>query len=499
MAAARTEGFPNVEALAAERAAALVAERGLTIVAEAYRAKARDAYDRWGARGKVAQLENAALAVGLAADRAAAPTSLDALYVASVVRASQVVSNEILLDDLIEKLMAVLMEQAGADRVVLFLARDGQLVAAAETHIDDDGQGLSVVSPSPEAAESAAPLSIVHAAFRDRAPVLLADARHDETFQNDVYLTSAQPRSVLALPLIKQNQVIGVAYLENRLTAGVFTPRQAAVLELLAAQAAISLENARLYSDLLAEHQQRQMAESALRSAQSDLEHAARLTTMGELTASIAHELGQPLTAIVGNANACLRWLSRAEPNLDRAMQSAQALVRDGKRASDVVSSIRGLSKNGVGEKVAMDLNTALQEVLDILAGECARRSIALEVSLTPEPLSVIADRVQLQQVFLNLILNAVQAMSEFAGRGVLKITSGIDGADARVEIEDNGPGVSSDRQAKIFDAFYTTKSGGLGLGLSLCRSIVEGHGGRLTLRDAQPSGAVFEAALPLV
>lgn len=499
MMAARTEGFANVEALAAERAATLIGDRGLTIVAEAYRAKARDAYDRWGALGKVAQLENAALAMGLAEDRAAAPASLDALYLASVVRASQAISNEILLDDMISKLMAVLLEQAGADRAVLFLARDGLLVPAAETHIDDDGQRHSVLSPLTAAVESAAPLSILHAALREREPVLIADARHNEAFRHDAYLTNAQPRSVLALPLIKQHQVIGVAYLENRLTAGVFTPRQAAVLELLAAQAAISLENARLYSDLLGEHQQRQEAESALRSAQGDLEHAARLTTMGELTASIAHELGQPLTSIVGNANACLRWLSRAEPNLERALQSAQAIVRDGKRAGEVVRSIRGLTKNGAGQKVEMDLNAALQEVLDILAEECARQSIALEVSLAPGLPPVIADRVQVQQVFLNLILNAVQAMSQHVGRGVLKITSTIAGEEARVEIEDNGPGVLPDRQAKIFDAFYTTKAEGLGLGLSLCRSIMEGHGGRLTLRDAQPNGAVFEAALPLV
>lgn len=496
--AARVEGFANVEALAAERGAAFMTGRGLTIVAEAYRAKARDAYERWGTRGKVAQLENAALATGLAEHRATAPASLDALYVASVVRASHAVSNEILLDDLISKLMEVLLEQAGADRAVLFLARDGLLLPAAETHVQEDGQRLSVLSPLPTTAESTAPFSILHAALRKREPVLIADARHNEVFRHDSYLTNAQPRSVLALPLIKQHKVIGVAYLENRLTAGVFTPRQAAVLELLAAQAAISLENARLYSDLLGEHQQRQEAETALRSAQGDLEHAARLTTMGELTASIAHEMGQPLTSIVANANACLRWLSRAEPNLERALQSAQAIVRDGKRAGEVVRSIRGLTKNGAGPKVDMDLNAALQEVLNILAGECARHSIALEVSLAASLPPVIADRIQMQQVFLNLILNAVQAMSEHNGRGVLKITSRIDGEEARVEIEDNGPGVSTDRQVKIFDAFYTTKAEGLGLGLSLCRSILEGHGGRLTVRDAQISGAVFEAALPL-
>lgn len=496
--AARTEGFANIEALAAERAAALIAGRGLTIVAEAYRAKARDAYERWGARGKVVQLENAHLAMGLAEDRAAAPASLDALYVASVVRASHAVSNEILLDDLIGKLMGVLLEQAGADRAVLFLARDGLLFPAAETHVDDDGQRLSMLSPLSAAAGGAAPLSILQAALYKREPVLIADARHNDAFRHDSYLTNAQPRSVLALPLIKQHQVIGVAYLENRLTAGVFTPRQAAVLELLAAQAAISLENARLYSDLLAEHQQRQEAESALRSAQGDLEHAARLTTMGELTASIAHEMGQPLTSIVGNANACIRWLSRAEPNLERALQSAQAIVRDGKRAGEVVRSIRGLTKNGAGSKVEMDLNAALQEVLDILAGECARQSIALEVSLAARLHPVVADRIQVQQVFLNLILNAVQAMSQHSGRGVLKIISRIEGKEALVQIEDNGPGVLPDRQARIFDAFYTTKAEGLGLGLSLCRSIIEGHGGRLTLRDGQPSGAVFEAALPL-
>jgi predicted ATPase/signal transduction histidine kinase len=492
--AARREGFANVEALAAERAGALTSSRGLTIVADAYRAKARDAYERWGARGKVVQLENVALETGVAEDRSAAPASLDALYVASVVRASHAVSNEILLDDLISKLMEVLLEQAGADRAVLFLARDGLLLPAAETHVDIDGQRRSVLSAS----EGLAPLSILHAALRKREPVLIADARHNEAFRHDSYITTAQPRSVLALPLIKQHQVIGVAYLENRLTAGVFTPRQAAVLELLAAQAAISLENARLYSDLLGEHQQRQEAELALRSAQADLEHAARLTTMGELTASIAHEMGQPLTAIVGNANACLRWLSRAEPNLERALRSAEAIVRDGKRAGEVVRSIRDLTRNGAGPKVEMDLNAALQEVLDILAGECARQSIALEVSLAPRLQPVVADRIQVQQVFLNLILNAVQAMSQHGGRGVLKITSRIDGKEARVEVEDNGPGVLPDRQAKIFDAFYTTKAEGLGLGLSLCRSIIEGHGGRLTLRDGQPSGAIFEAALPL-
>ena len=431
-------------------------------------------------------------------DQADATGARHDIYLANIVRATEVVSNEVLLDDLISELMVILLEQARADRVVLFLAVNDVLLTAAEIHVNDDGQRLSTLSPLPTAAESGAPQLILHAAFRERQRVLLDDARYSEAFRQDAYVSSAGPRSVLALPLLKQRQVIGVAYFENRLTEGVFASRQTAVLEVLAAQAAIFLENARLYNDLLVEHEQRLEAESALRSAQSDLEHAARLTTMGELTASIAHELGQPLTSIVGNANACLRWLSRAEPNLERALESAHALVRDGKRASEVVRSIRSLSKNGAGPKVEMDLNAALQEVLDILAGECARQLIALEVTLAPRLPPVIADRVQMQQVFLNLILNAVQAMSKHAGHGVLKITSRIDDKEACVEIEDDGPGVSTDQQVRIFDAFYTTKPEGLGLGLSLCRSILEGHGGRLTLRDAQRNGAVFEATLPL-
>src|SRR5262249_36908292 len=203
--------------------------------------------------------------------------------------------------------------------------------------------------------------------------------------------------------LLNQAKLTGVLYLENPLTSHVFTPTRSAVLTLLASQAAISLENARLYAE-------RQQAEEAMRQAQAELAHVARLTTLGELTASIAHEINQPLGAMVNSANACVRWL--AAQNLARAQQSAMRIVADGQRAAATITRIRALAQNAPAHTDWLDLNALIRDVLALARSEVHRHGVLVETQLAAVP-RIQGDRIQLQQVLLNLLMNAIEAMRD--------------------------------------------------------------------------------------
>ena len=236
-------------------------------------------------------------------------------------------------------------------------------------------------------------------------------------------------------------------------------------------------------------------AEEAVRKAQAELAHAARVSTMGEMAASIAHEVNQPLSGVVINANASLRWLAAEPADLGEAREAIARIIRDGKRASEVTARVRALSKKGVSEKKRLDLNAAIQEVVSLARGEVNRARVTLRTILDPELPRVLGDRVQLQQVVLNLILNGIEAMAGVVDRPrELTITTHReDGDRARVVVTDSGVGFDSDKGNQIFDAFYTTKRGGMGMGLSISRSIIENHGGRLWAVQNDGPGASFQ------
>ena len=602
---ARDHGFVQNEGLAFEVTARFYNARGFETFAEAYLRKARNCYLRWGAEGKVRQLDR--LYPHLAALEGERSTSavgspLQHLDVATVVKASQALSSEIVLPKLIERLMTIALENAGASRGLLILPSADEYLIQAEARAT--GDQIEVLMYQEPITRSTCPESLVRYVIRTQESVILDDASGPSLFSGDDYLRDRQSKSILCLPLIKQRQLTGILLLENTLASHAFTPSRIAVLELLAAQAAISLENTRLYSDLqeretkvrrlvdsniigilignldghvqeanqaflqIVGYDQADLAAGRLRRteltpaewhdrdvqaaaelttmgtaqpyekeyfrkdgsrvpvlvggatfgdrrdavvafvvdltdrkrAEAELAHANRVATMGQLTASIAHEVNQPLAALLTNAETAVHWLARQPPNLEKAGPLIDRIIKDGRRAADIVSRISDFSKKAPVRKERLEINEAILDVLGLARAATSDNGVSAKVQLTKELPPILGDRVQLQQVILNLIMNAIEAMSRVReGPRELSIsTSKAESDRVIVAVSDTGPGLPPTSLARIFEAFYTTKSGGLGMGLSICRSIVEAHGGRLWAEPNEPRGAVFCFTLPV-
>jgi PAS domain S-box-containing protein len=610
---AREHGFVQNEGLANELAARFHAARGLETIANAYLRNARNCYDRWGAHGKVKQLDERY--PHLQGERApTSPTAtigapLEQLDVKGVIKASQAVSGEIVIDRLIETLMRIAIEHAGAERGLLILLRGDAIQIEAKARTDEKMVEVTVRQEAVTPAEI--PESLLHTVIRTRQSVILDDASAENPFSADDYIREKRARSVLCLPLVKQTKLIGVLYLENNLASHVFTPARISLLELLASQAAISLENARLYGELTMSEErwrnlfegvpvgvsmvgldrcyvaanrafqrmtgyseaelqrltpvditheddrdsteaimsaqmagqpyvqhrekrylrkdggviwtevdaflapvagsapllagvavditERKRAEEALRDARADLERMARLTTMGELTASIAHEINQPLAAIVTQSEAASRFLDRDEPDLDEVQDALSAIRRDGMRASEVIRGLRALAKKSGPQLAKLDIDDVIREVLALAGGELRRHDVVLQGELAADERPVMIDRVQLQQVLLNLIMNGVEAMSGVTERArELTVSSKVEPGGLLVAVEDTGTGVDPAVADRMFQPFFTTKSDGLGMGLAICRSIIEAHGGRLWVSPRAPHGADVRFTIPL-
>jgi PAS domain S-box-containing protein len=239
-------------------------------------------------------------------------------------------------------------------------------------------------------------------------------------------------------------------------------------------------------------------AEEMLRQARGDLAHVNRVTTMGELTASLAHEVNQPIAAAVTNANTCLRWLTRDHPDLEEARAAAIRIVKDGTRAAEIISRIRLLFKKGTPQRELVDVNEVIREMMVLLRGEATRYAISFQTELAADLPQVMGDRVQLQQVFMNLMLNGIEAMKDVDGTRELAIKSQRgENEHILMSVSDTGVGLPSQQPDQIFDAFFTTKVQGTGMGLSISRSIVESHSGRLWAGDNSPRGASFYISLP--
>jgi PAS domain S-box-containing protein len=243
----------------------------------------------------------------------------------------------------------------------------------------------------------------------------------------------------------------------------------------------------------------RKLAEDAMRIAQSELAQVARLTTMGEMAASIAHEINQPLAAIVANGNAGLRWLANATPDIDEVRATLKRIVSDGHRAGRVIGGVRTMFKKSSQARAAVDINDLVREVLTLVRGELDNRMVTVRTELEQLP-QVLVDRVQLQQVILNLITNAIDAMASVNDRPrVLRLRSERhQPGGVMLTVQDSGTGIDKKDMNRIFLPFFTTKSHGMGMGLAICRSVVEAHGGRLTASHGHPCGAVFQVILPI-
>jgi C4-dicarboxylate-specific signal transduction histidine kinase len=318
--------------------------------------------------------------------------------------------------------------------------------------------------------------------------------------------------SCIALPLIARNRHRGLIDLRGALNLysaerGVFdsaTVEHYAELASCVTQAVAALRKD-LANDLtsgvksLRASEERKRAEEALQTARAELARASRLTLMGQLAASIAHEIKQPLAAIVTNGNAALRWLGKKPPDLEEARRALNNAVLGGHRASEVVESVRTMFKQAPQTKTPLDINDLVQEVLALTRSEIQRHNVAVQTKLMDGIPKTLADRTQLQQVMLNLIVNALEAMDAVTDRRrVLSITSAIDDSKGVViMVGDNGTGIEAKNMQRIFDSFFTTKVHGMGMGLSICRSIIETHDGSLLVSSGDPHGTIFQVILP--
>ena len=607
-------GFLHNEAIANELAARFYERRGLQKISNIYLRDARYCYMRWGASAKVSQLEQQhpslrteAAATGRADTIQAASDSLD---LARVTRISEAVASEIVLERLIDVLMRTSVEQAGADRGLLILPRGDDYLIAAE--VTSSSAGVEVKLGRASVTTNDLPEALFRYAWRTRESVLLDDALHGSPFAEEAYIGRFQVQSVLCLPIVKQTRLIGLLYLENRLTPHAFTPARMTILKLLASQAAISIENASLYRDLaqreakirrlvdaniigliiwnfdgrileandaflsmvgydrgellsgrlswrdltpaewlerdeqqlipelkragrlqpfekeflrkdgqrvhvlagvatfeeageegvafVLDLTERRRAAEALRELQAQLARANRLATMGQLTASIAHEVNQPIGAAHNNARAALQFLRNSPPDMPRVLEALECVVNETYRAGDIIGRIRNHVRKGSRRMEAVELNTAIQEVIALVRGELSKHRVAIQMRLERGLLPVHGDRVELQQVMLNLILNGIEAMSDVDDhvRELSVTTEERPALGVLVSVGDTGPGVRPQDLEQIFDSFYTTKADGVGIGLSICRSIIDSHGGRLWAEARPDRGAVFRFTLPL-
>jgi C4-dicarboxylate-specific signal transduction histidine kinase len=260
----------------------------------------------------------------------------------------------------------------------------------------------------------------------------------------------------------------------------------------------LETEEGTLVSGAVRDVTERTRSEEALRQAKADLAHVSRVTTMGELTASLAHEIKQPIAAAVTDAKTCLRWLGRDQPDLAEAREAASRIIKDTTRAADIVSRVRLLFKKGTPQQELVDVNEVIREMTVLLRGEATEYSMSVRTELAADLPQVMGDRMQLQQVVMNLIMNSIDAMKDVDGTRELTINSRRgENEQLVVSVSDTGVGLPPKQADQIFNAFFTTKPNGTGMGLRISRSIVESHGGRLWAADNSPRGASFYFTLP--
>jgi len=268
-------------------------------------------------------------------------------------------------------------------------------------------------------------------------------------------------------------------------------------LEVRVAERTVELKNAN--EALLKQMDEQRRTEETLQATRAELARAARITTIGELTASIAHEVNQPLAAVVANADACLAWLSRERPDLAEARAAAERATEGATRASDVIARIRSLITKATPEKSPVQVNRVIEQTAILAQGQAARNHVAIELELSPDSPIVLGDSIQLQQVILNLVMNGIDAMTTVADRPkTLTLRSESQGSGhIRVLVQDSGIGLTEEVKSRLFEPFFTTRSKGMGMGLSISRSIIEAHGGRLWAESNGSEGAIFQFTLP--
>ena len=543
IASAHDGGFLHHEALANELAGAHQLARGRPRAARGYYQEARYLYSRWGATPQVARLEarfRAQLAATTGPGSETTTTSrlwADRLDLATVMKATQALSGEIVLGRLLERIVRICMENAGARRGVLVLERDGRLFVEASAGEEDAEVRVHQALPLEQSEEL--PRSVLQYVQRTGKVVVLDKASEDTTFRHDPYLASREVRSVLCLPAVGNARRRGILYLENNLTVGAFTPERTRVLQLLATQAAISLENAVLYETLeqRVESRTHELQEknttlantlSELRETQDRMILQSRLAALGSLTAGIAHELRNPLNFVnnfskltvelAEELRAELEALSGLPPSLNDALHGLSAdiqtnldkVVEHGTRASRIIGSMLEHARGTPGERVQTDINLLIREYAALsyqaMRSRHAGFNVTLRMELDESLGEVKVAQHELGRVLLNLMDNAcfaVHARQRTAAPGYapeILCRSRDLGERMELRVRDNGTGIPAHVRERIFEPFFTTKppGEGTGLGLSLSREIIEqGNGGTLRMETEEDVFTEFIVTLP--
>ncbi|WP_255556749.1 AAA family ATPase [Sodalis sp. dw_96] len=626
----RDGGYHHVNGLAHELAARFAGACGYATAADAHIKGAMAAYGRWGAKGNVRRLEeqypHMVPAWPTGPCGTVAFVQCDEIRdLQSVIKASRALSEEINLGRLIQILMTMTLEQAGAQRGLLIrMTADDTPEIEARADTTAGSVNVRVVKARPT--QTDLPLSVLSAVIRSGQEIRLGMPGEFSPFSRDPYLATSGT-AALCVPMFKQSRLVGVLYLENRLMPEVFTAEHSKIIALLGAQAAVSLETARLYAELLEENIQRRrvekdlrasqtslvlgeqishtgswrweirrhtldisaefarifglaesrstltftdfaallhpddrsrtmelieaslrngvtmraeyriigadganryilgvgepvyageaiseyfgtvtditsrrQAEDAARVAQADLARVSRATTVGQLTASIAHEINQPLMSIVSNAGASLRWLNRELPRLDKARIGLEEIVAEGQRAGEIIHSLQALTRNEDPVFIPVDLHHIALHILTLSRSELERRRVSVEYALNAEAFFIFGDSVQIQQVLLNLVMNAIDAMAAVEGHPRILTLSSVNPVpqQIRFEIRDTGTGLDPAVQERVFESFYTTKKQGMGMGLAISRAIIECHRGKMTAAPRHPVGSCFSFILPI-
>ena len=536
--AAAAQEFAHHQAIAGELAARFYLSRGRAKIARAYLADARSAYLRWGATAKVATLD--AQHAGLLprarveARRDDESPSGAAADLLTVLRASRAISGEIVLDELLRKLMSTVLENAGAQRGLLLLGGDHEIIVEAGREAESILVSDATVEDRPDVSKA-----IVRYVERTRESIVLADAASTGQFRSDPYVATARPKSILCMPILAHQQLVGVLYLENNLVVSAFTPERCRVVELLAEQAAISLENARLYDllenrvklrtqELSTSNEELSLTLRRLKETQKQLINQEKLASLGALTSGIVHEIKNPLSFInnfaelsVGLAGDLLQEIDGQRARLDPESlaaideivtdlrQNAAKISEHGHRVDDIVCSMLEHSRSGAGERREIDINALLGEYTNLayqgFRSQDTAFNVAIETSYDPGAGTILMPSQELGRVLINLINNACYAARAQRQRlgerfaPTIRVATKSLGERVEIRVRDNGAGIPPSVREKIFNPFFTTKppGEGTGLGLSISHEIVESNGGTLTVDTVEGMYTELIVTLP--